>query len=249
MLSKDMQQVLDDMRIYLMSAGKSDREIEGIMDELTVHAEEGERDGKSVRQIFGDSPKAYVQEISKELSSRPMEIAQIVFIIFLGAVSYFIFNDAVHDSLEYSLYVLAGYPIYLLLGAVLTSFLGRISAFKAKKTAVLYMSIYSIFMFSSILAIIFADRVYGTPVLSIDGAGRWLIMGLSFICIVLVSFWAKVKVLAALPVLLAGVHVMFQVLGWDSEAWGIAEAYIPYIGLVVLMAFEAKRSKKTAEYE
>ncbi|MFT0825269.1 hypothetical protein VSK92_12420 [Bacillus swezeyi] len=85
-------------------------------------------------------------------------------------------------------------------------------------------------MFSSISAIIFADRIYGTPVLSIDGAGRWLIMGLSFICIVLVSFWAKVKVLVCS---FGRRSVIFQVLGWDSEARGIAEAYIPYIGLIV----------------
>ncbi|WP_395948156.1 HAAS domain-containing protein [Bacillus swezeyi] len=154
------------------------------------------------------------------------------------------FNDAVHDSLEYSFYVLAGYPLYLLLGAVLTSLLGRISVFQAKKTAVLCR--FTPLMFSSISAIIFADRIYGTPVLSIDGAGRWLIMGLSFICIVLVSFWAKVKVLVCS---FGRRSVIFQVLGWDSEARGIAEAYIPYIGLIVLMAFEAKRSKKTAENE
>ncbi|BCE14071.1 hypothetical protein RSC3_01427 [Bacillus paralicheniformis] len=71
MLSKDMQNVLDDMRLYLMSVGKSDKEIEGIMNELTVHALEGEKEGKTVRQIFGDSPKSYVQALSKELSSRP----------------------------------------------------------------------------------------------------------------------------------------------------------------------------------
>ncbi|MGN9865877.1 hypothetical protein [Bacillus swezeyi] len=71
MLSKDMQQVLDDMRIYLLSAGKSDREIEGIMDELTVHAEEGERDGKVFGKFSETPSKGYVQEISKELSSRP----------------------------------------------------------------------------------------------------------------------------------------------------------------------------------
>ncbi|WP_223831585.1 hypothetical protein [Bacillus swezeyi] len=71
MLSKDMQQVLDDVRIYLLSAGKSDREIKGIMDELTVHAEEGETDGKVLGKFSENPSKGYVQEISKELSSRP----------------------------------------------------------------------------------------------------------------------------------------------------------------------------------
>lgn len=58
------------MRMYLMSLGKIDKEIEAIMNELTVHALEGEKDGKTVRQILGDSPKSYVQALSKELSSK-----------------------------------------------------------------------------------------------------------------------------------------------------------------------------------
>ncbi|WFA06627.1 hypothetical protein [Bacillus sp. HSf4] len=234
------------MRLYLVSKRKSDREIKGIMDELTVHAAEGEKEGKSVRQIFGDSPKAYAQEVAKELSTKPRENARLVFFILLGAISLFIFNDAVNSSLNYSPYALIGYPLYILLGIIMTPVLGRISAFKGKKRTAVYISIYSIFMFSSILAIILLDRFWGAPVLTIDGSGRWLVMAVAFIVIALLSFWMKVKFLAALPPLIAGVHVLFQWLEWNSPGAMLAEAYIPYLGLILLSVFEAKGFKKTA---
>jgi len=248
-LSKDMQNVLDDMRLYLMSVGKSDKEIEGIMNELTVHALEGEKEGKTVRQIFGDSPKSYVQALSKELSSRPGEIAKLLFAILIGAISYFIFSDAVNDSLNYSVYVLAGYPLYILLAAAMLPLLGRVSAFKAKKTAFMYTMMYTALTFFPILAIIFIDRQFGTPVLSFDGGSRWLIMALSFLVIVLLSFRLKAAALSILPLLLAGTHFLFQYMKWDSAGAMMAETYIPYIGLLLVMFIETKRAKNTAHYE
>ncbi|MDI5791562.1 hypothetical protein PO124_34010 [Bacillus licheniformis] len=90
---------------------KSDKEIEGIMNELTVHAWEGEKDGKPSGN-FGDSPKSYVQALSKSFHqgqgrspscSLPFNRRNILFI----------FSDAVNDSLDYSVYTLAGYPLYI----------------------------------------------------------------------------------------------------------------------------------------
>nr|MDH3163152.1 DUF1129 domain-containing protein [Bacillus licheniformis] len=247
MLSKDMQNVLDEMRIYLMSSGKSDKEIEGIMNELTVHAWEGEKDGKTVRQIFGDSPKSYVQALSKELSSRPGEIAKLFFAILIGAISYFIFSDAVNDSLDYSVYTLAGYPLYILLAAMLP-LLGRITAFKGKNTAFMYTMVYAALTFFPILAIIFIDRQFGTPVFSFDGGSRWLIMALSFLVIVCLSFRLKAGALSILP-LLAGTHFLFQYMNWDSAGAMMAETYIPYIGSLLVMFIETKRARNTAQYE
>lgn len=69
------------------------------------------------------------------------------FAILIGAISYFIFSDAVNDSLNYSVYVLAGYPLYILLAAAMLPLLGRVSAFKGKKTAFMYTVMYTALTF------------------------------------------------------------------------------------------------------
>ena len=75
------------------------------------------------------------------------EIAKLFFAILIGAISYFIFSDAVNDSLDYSVYTLAGYPLYILLAAAMLPLLGRITAFKGKNTAFMYTMVYAALTF------------------------------------------------------------------------------------------------------
>ncbi|WHF46037.1 hypothetical protein QKW34_07145 [Bacillus licheniformis] len=171
------------------------------------------------------------------------------FAILIGAISYFIFSDAVNDSLDYSVYTLAGYPLYILLAAAMLPLLGRITAFKGKNTAFMYTMVYAALTFFPILAIIFIDRQFGTPVFSFDGGSRWLIMALSFLVIVCLSFRLKAGALSILPLLLAGTHFLFQYMNWDSAGAMMAETYIPYIGLLLVMFIETKRARNTAQYE
>ncbi|ARC71863.1 hypothetical protein [Bacillus licheniformis] len=52
-----------------------------------------------------------------------------------------------------------------------------------------------------------------------------------------------------MPLLLAGTHFLFQYMNWDSAGAMMAETYIPYIGLLLVMFIETKRARNTAQYE
>ena len=42
---------------------------------------------------------------------------------------------------------------------------------------------------------------------------------------------------------------LFQYMNWDSAGAMMAETYIPYIGLLLVMFIETKRARNTAQYE
>lgn len=56
MISKESEQLLIELRLYLISKGKNDKEINEITEELEVHLAETESEGKDVTKIIGESP-------------------------------------------------------------------------------------------------------------------------------------------------------------------------------------------------
>lgn len=66
-LSQESNRFIEDLRVYLYSSGKKESEIHEIIEELEVHLFEAEANGKSIKQVVGNSPKLYMQSISKEM--------------------------------------------------------------------------------------------------------------------------------------------------------------------------------------
>ena len=67
MVSKQAEQFLVELRMYLISKGKNDQEINEITEELEVHLMEAEAAGKDVSHIIGDSPKNYMKSIGESM--------------------------------------------------------------------------------------------------------------------------------------------------------------------------------------
>ena len=67
MLSKQADQFMIELRMYLMSKGKNDKEIIEVIDELNDHLLQAEAEGKSIKDITGESPRAYMKSIGQEM--------------------------------------------------------------------------------------------------------------------------------------------------------------------------------------
>ncbi|PEI91877.1 hypothetical protein CN679_12125 [Bacillus pseudomycoides] len=63
MLSTEAQNFLLNMRIFLAAKGVKESDIESFLEDAELHLIEGENDGESVEDIFGSSPKVYVNEL------------------------------------------------------------------------------------------------------------------------------------------------------------------------------------------
>lgn len=67
MLSKQANQFIIELKMYLMSKGKNDQEINVVIDELSDHLLQAEAAGKNIKDIIGDSPRAYMKSIGQEM--------------------------------------------------------------------------------------------------------------------------------------------------------------------------------------
>lgn len=66
-LSKKADQFIMELNMYLMSKGKNDEEIHEILVEIEDHLIQAEAEGKNIRDITGDSPRAYMKSIGQEM--------------------------------------------------------------------------------------------------------------------------------------------------------------------------------------
>ena len=107
-LSDKSRKFIDDLRLYLFSSGKNDQEIREIAEELEDHLHEAERNGKSIEQIVGASPKEYMVSISSEMKIDYRAWAKYIPLIFIGAMSFSVIEDLLQGTLSYSLLTILG---------------------------------------------------------------------------------------------------------------------------------------------
>ncbi|MDS9997903.1 DUF1129 family protein [Bacillus atrophaeus] len=241
MLSKETTQYLNDVRVYLMTTGKSEKEVQEILDEMTVHAIEGEKEGKTAAELFGHSPKQYAQTLSKELPNHLKESLSLAFSMFVGILSYFVLNDALSDQLDYSLYKLAGYPLCVLVNMILLILVLRLTVGK-KKSSFLWLYAFGMTSVALPALMMLLDKVYGTPAVSVGQTGRWIVMAAAALVIIGLCFRAGAKLPAVLPIFVIITHVLFDGLKWTSNEAQIIQSFLPFVLLIILLLIENKRT-------
>lgn len=98
MLSKKSEQFMIELRMYLMSKGKSDKQINEITAELEDHLHQAEAAGNGIVSITGDSPKEYMKSIGQELDT---DLRQYGILAPFGALlllAYFSFVPAIKGT-------------------------------------------------------------------------------------------------------------------------------------------------------
>src|SRR5690625_5036172 len=108
-LSRESKKFLEDLRVYLFSSGKNEEEIDSIIEELEVHLLEAEKQGKSIDKIIGQSPKEYMEQLSKEMDVDYLAWLKYIPIIIIGAFSFNIIDDMIKGELAYSLLEIFGH--------------------------------------------------------------------------------------------------------------------------------------------
>lgn len=98
-LSAKSSNFLGDLRVYLLSSGKDEKEVEDIVQELEVHLIEAEEKGKSVEQVIGQSPGEYMARISKEMSTDFSSEFKYILLIIFGGFSFSILPDLLKGTL------------------------------------------------------------------------------------------------------------------------------------------------------
>ncbi|WP_170140692.1 DUF1129 family protein [Oceanobacillus arenosus] len=118
MLSQKSEQFIIELRMYLMSKGKNDQQINDIIEELSDHLLETEAKGKSVQDITGGSPREYMKTIGKEMKFDLRQSAGLVPLITFLILSYFSFGPAISGTIS-----LSKTGLWIGLGMVIVSFI------------------------------------------------------------------------------------------------------------------------------
>jgi Protein of unknown function (DUF1129) len=102
MVSKRAEQFLVELRMYLISKGKNDQEINDITEELEVHLTEAEAAGKDISHIIGDSPKNYMKSIGESMKTDYRQLAGLVPLMILLIAAYLSIGPAIEGTFSVS---------------------------------------------------------------------------------------------------------------------------------------------------
>ncbi|NIK11631.1 HAAS domain-containing protein [Alkalibacillus almallahensis] len=175
MISKEGERFIADMRHYLTSKGKTDAEIEGLLETAKGHLIEGEKEGKSVEDIFGKSPEAYAKALDSVMTVSTKEDTKHLINFIIVIFSAVFINNLLNAPLNVSLLELIGFPSMFILW-ILAIFLGL--RVKLSKSDIMnWISIFLLAMVPSsvTVGVMYFRNFYDPTIFTLDGAPRYIL--------------------------------------------------------------------------
>ncbi|MEH7491356.1 HAAS domain-containing protein [Neobacillus niacini] len=248
-LSGKSKKFIDDLKLYLFSSGKNEKETKEITEELEVHLYEAEQNGKSINQIVGASPKEYMMSISSEMKTDYRAWAKYVPLIIIGAMSFSILGDLIQGPLSYSLLKIIGTIVnsILFFGGVMIAFryVARNQVSKIKEFLIFLLPIMISMLF--IGALLLVDSIYKTPVIDFGYTGS-LLIGFIFLCfIIFFSIWAKTAVLLVTIIALHLPTYILSLTTLNEEAQLISSMLATYLIMGLYLFYVVKKTKNNKE--
>lgn len=197
MLSKKGVEFLEDLRVYLFSSGKNSDDIDGILNELEVHLYEAEQSGKPIERIIGNSPKEYMEMLSREMKVDKKAWIKNIILIIAGSFAFVILPDILEGNLAYSVLYIVGHIIIggILIAVIFTVFKYLSTTNHSKLTQLVIMFGIGILPFSLFFGLIYLDRAIATPVIHFGTTGTLVIGVLTILFIVGFSIWERMWML------------------------------------------------------
>lgn len=132
-ISKEGEKFIEDLNLYLFSTGKSEQQIKEFIQEAEEHLILGEKEGKTIKDIFGDSPEEYAKSVAKEISFDKVDVLQTAFIFILGFGAWIFLGGIDNKVFTMSLVEAVATPIIFLITLFLIFYSSRKFAFKDRK--------------------------------------------------------------------------------------------------------------------
>ncbi|WP_156111508.1 hypothetical protein [Exiguobacterium sp. ZOR0005] len=198
---------MDDLAVYLMSSGKSEEEVQDVVAELKDHLEEAERAGKSVDDVVGQSPKAYMQHLGHEMAFDGKGFFKIIAMLVPNVFAYIIIGNFIQGEMTFSTAQLVGFPLvavlFLLAAAQAFRNMSVRSTESKIKTGATYIALAALPM-TLFLGLMILDIFVETPTIVFGPTAQLVLFGLAVITLLLVSIWTKTWINLIIPLLLFG---------------------------------------------
>ncbi|HFK1763046.1 hypothetical protein AT258_08140 [Bacillus wiedmannii] len=247
-ISKEGEKFLIDTKVYLITKGMKEEDVDAFLEDAELHLIEGEKEGKTVKDIFGDSPKEYAEELAKEMEKDKGGSIKSILGMIIGIGGYWLLTNILFENPNHEFTLtnvqLIGYPIVLMITIVGIIFAFKMSSFKSKIKEFSIIYVAALLPILLLVLLMFMNKWYGTPVLQLTTIQSYILAG--FILLVLLIGEAYILgwigILAVIVPLL--IIFVFKELGKQNPYWGILEPLLLYGSLYVLMRWSLKNEEK-----
>lgn len=131
-LSKEGEEFIIDLKFYLLNCGRSDEETQEFIEEAQEHLILGEKEGKTVEDIFGSSPEEYAKSVSKEIGVNKKEILSVIFLFIFGITTWVFFSKIDNGKASFSYLEIISTPIVYLVTLAALIIINKKLTFKEK---------------------------------------------------------------------------------------------------------------------
>ncbi len=246
-LSVKSKDFLENLRMYLFSSGKKGEEIDEVIEELSDHLEVAEQAGKNVEHIIGQSPEHYMKHLSEEMSTDYKGWTKFVPIFIIGVLAYFILEDALQGTIQYSIFDFIGFPIVCLL--LLKVYMMTFKYVAKRKTSIVkeFVIFYGVGLLSVSLfvGLIFMKKNFGTPLIIVESLQGRIIIGAVAVCIFIgMALWSKTWVSVLIPLIIFLPQVVISFFKVSDKTEVLLTSLFMFVGISILCIFQFLSLKK-----
>ncbi len=249
-VSKEGEKFLTDTKVYLLTKGIKEEEINTFLEDAELHLIEGEKEGKTVKDIFGDSPKEYADELAKEMERDTKENRKLLIALIIGVFAYWSIPDllfhSVNEPVSITLLSFIGYPIVLTISIPLGIIAFRKSAFlksKLKEFSILFIGI-TLLPIGLIVFIMLLNKWYEPPLFYLSSLQSYILGGLLLFILAIINMRLASWMGLLQVVVLFTVMFIFQCTAVKDTNLSALEPIFLYGSLIVLMKIDLKRIGK-----
>lgn len=247
-ISKEGEKFLIDTKVYLITKGMKEEDVDAFLEDAELHLIEGEKEGKTVSDIFGDSPKEYAEELVKEMEKDKGGSIKSILGMIIGIGGYWLLTNILFESPNHEFTLtnvqLIGYPIVLMITIVGIIFAFKMSSFKSKIKEFSIIYVAALLPILLLVLLMFMNKWYGTPVLQLTTIQSYILAGV----ILLVLLIGEAYILGWIGILTVIVPLfimfVFKGLGEKSPYMGMLESLLLYGSLYVLMRWSFKNEER-----
>lgn len=245
-LSKESEQFLEDLRVYLFSSGKNSEEIDEIVDELEIHLTEAEKNGKSIEKIIGKSPKEYMEMVSNEIKIDFHLGMKYILLIIFGAFAIMILPDVLEGNVAYSVIKIVGNVLIMLIFLAMIFTVFRYISTHAVSPKMQAVPIGGIVLLNMgmFFGLIYLDRAVDSPVLRFGTIGSYVIGIVAVLFIIGMSIWAKTSILIVIVALLTLPDYVLAQTSLSYETQLTTSSFIMVAGVAIYLGIVYLKEKR-----
>lgn len=203
MLSAKSESFIENLRLYLVTSGKREEEIDELTEELKDHLIESEKHGKSIEGIIDCTPEQYMDSLKVEMKTDYKGIFKKLPFYFIWIIAYLMMGPAIRNQFELNIVQVVGLPVSAIIGFfIYVFFLQRAGKKQYSKKKFFLGSMTASFCVISLFIILLVSAAFLEPFYKANATGNWIVVAICTSIFIGSALWTKTWFPIWMPALL-----------------------------------------------